>query len=105
MQAVKKIAALTAGATGAQAAFPFQLGPSLGCAVQVQFGGTGSVTLEGRASPDAPWVTLQLELGTPAAATVTEATDGVLLAILRAAPEMRANVTANSTTCDVWVMA
>ncbi len=94
---VHKIAALTAAATGAQAAFLFQLGPDVGCTLQVQFSGTGSVTLEGRLSPDAPWVTLN--------ASITEATDGAMVAVVRGAPEMRANVTANSANVDVWLMA
>lgn len=95
---VQKLASLTGAATGAQAAVNFQLGPDVAGTAVVLFSGTGSVMIQGRISPEAPWVDL-------IAAAITEATDSAVATLARVLPEMRANVTANSANCDVWVMA
>lgn len=85
----------TAG-TGTQPAFQFQLGFDVGGVHEVEITATGSVTLEGRLSPDAPWAQIAGPTTSPGASS---------LLIQRAYPEMRANVTANTGTIRVWVMA
>lgn len=90
---VQKAATLTGGATGAQAALRFQLGPKDSIMVQVDFSGTGSVQMEGRLSPEAAW----RSLGSAIAASG-------IVRIDSAATEIRANVTSNSANTDVWVM-
>lgn len=90
----QKAATVTGAATGAQTAVNFQLGPKQGGLVQLKLGGTGTIRIQGRISPEADFVDLT---GDISAAGVTVLTN--------ACPEMRVNVTANSATVDVWIMA
>lgn len=92
---VQKAATLTAGATGAQAALRFNLGPKETAVVQVDLGSSGTVRIQGRLSPEAAW----RDLGTG------DITSSGITLLSPGAPEMRANVTANGSTVDVWLKA
>lgn len=93
---VQKIADVSGGAIGAQPGFQFQLGSDVGGSLVIEFGTTGSVMLEGRISPDAPWVDLFTT-------NQTEPSKGV--AVGRVYPEMRLQIDANGSTIKAWVMA
>lgn len=80
--------------TGAQTAVRFNITLELAGTLVVDISATGSVELQGRISPDAPWVVLATV--NTAGATSTN--------IARMFPEMRANVTANTGTIRVWVL-
>lgn len=91
---VQRAATLVGGATGAQAAVNFQLGPKQSAAVQLELGSTGTIRVQGRVSPDAPWNDLTADITTSGVVSIAVAT-----------PEMRVNVTANASTLNAWLMA
>ena len=91
---VQRAATLTGGATGAQTEVTFQLGPKAGAIVQLQLGTTGTIRVQGRLDPDAPWADL-----------TTDITASGITAIAAACPQMRINVTANGGTLNAWLSA
>jgi len=89
----------TASATGPQPGVVFQLVHDTPCTAQAEvIGGAASFVIEGRLSPDAPWVTVPGL--TPSPVTASGA-----IAIARGMPEMRVNITTNPGTIRVWIMA
>lgn len=94
----QKAAAVVAAAIGAQPAVQFQQGPKQGGLIQVHFGNTGTLTVQGRLDPNGVYVNLT------AAITEAAGVDQIIL-LTNACPDMRVNVTANGTTIDVWIMA
>lgn len=82
--------------TGIQAAASFQLGPDVAGTLVSNITATGSFTIEVRISPEAPWATLGSAISTVGASITNMA---------RAFPEMRINVSANTGTIQVWIMA
>jgi len=101
---VQLMAALTAAATGAQASRTFQLGPKGTALVHVELSGTGTVVIEGRMDPSATMRALGVQLPTTGAFAATITASGVYI-LPAATVEMRANVSANSANCTVWVQA
>jgi len=82
--------------TGAQTGFDFQLGPDVGGSAEVEITATGSVVVQGRMDSSLPWVDLTSAAATPG---------GNFLNINRVMPQMRANISANSGTIRVWILA
>lgn len=91
---VQKAATVAGAATGAQAEVTFQLGPKAGALVQLLLGSTGTIRVQGRLDPSAPWADLTADL-----------TASGITVITNACPQMRVNVTANASTVDVWLSA
>jgi len=78
--------------TGAQTAVVLPVGFDVAGSAQVEVTATGTVEIQGRLGPDAPWVVFN----TISASGITN--------MARVWPEMRANITANTGTIRVWVM-
>lgn len=71
----------------------YQLGLDVSGSAQVSISATATVAIEGRIDPLAPWV--------PLGSTSTAG----FLNLTRVMPQMRANISANTGTVSVWVMA
>lgn len=94
---------VASGVTGAQPHVTFQLGPDVSCTVQVDSpGGSSQVDIQGRLDPNAPWVNVPT-----GGSDIIVNTTSVILALGRAAPEMRVNIDSNAsgTRLRVWLMA
>jgi len=100
---VQQLVAASAAATGPLpvAGLRWQLGPKAGGALVVQSSAAlATFTLEGRISPEAPWVAIMT------ASTLLNAGAGqAFIAIAQTLTEMRLNWTGNAGLVTAWVMA
>lgn len=91
---VQLVAEFLASANGTSPVSTFQLGPDALAVLQVSLSAAGSVQLQVRLSPDAPFENLGSAVTTSSVVSLT-----------RAFPQYQAVVTGNTGSARAWVMS